>query len=98
LDFGLDGSMRARQVIERYRDFAARTHLVMGAFALGLIAAIIVLMIVSAVPSQAGFLAAEAKNLVTMAPTGDILLIATVAAVFLAVLVVKILDYRNPAK
>ncbi|WP_119269875.1 hypothetical protein [Taklimakanibacter deserti] len=90
--------MRARQVIERYRDFAARTHLVMGVFALGLIAAIIVLMIVSAVPSQAGFLAAEAKNLVTMAPTGDILLIATVAAVFLAVLVVKILDYRNPAK
>jgi|GEM_PF-6172726 len=90
--------MRARQVIKRYRDFAARTHLVMGVFALGLIAAIIVLMIVSAVPSQAGFLAAEAKNLVAMAPTGDILLIATVAVVFLTVLVVKVLDYRNPAK
>lgn len=90
--------MRARQVIERYRDFAARTHLVMGVFALGLIAAIIVLMIVSAVPSQAGFLAAEAKNLVTMAPAGDVLLVATVALVFLAVLIAKILDYRHPAK
>lgn len=90
--------MRARQVINRYRDFAARTHLLMGVFALGLIAAIIVLMIVSAVPSQAGFLAAEAKNLVAMAPSGDILLVATVALVFLAVLIAKVLDYRNPAK
>jgi hypothetical protein len=90
--------MRARQVMKRYRDFAARTHLLMGAFALGLIAAIIVLMIVSAVPSQAGFLAAEAKNLVSMAPTGDILLVATVVLVFVAVLVVKVLDYRNPAE
>jgi hypothetical protein len=90
--------MRARQVIKRYRDLAARTHLLMGAFALGLIAAIIVLMIVSAVPSQAGFLAAEAKNLVSMAPTGDILLVATVVLVFVAVLVVKVLDYRNPAE
>jgi hypothetical protein len=90
--------MRARQVIERYRDFAARTHLAMGVFALGLIAAIIVLMIVSAVPSQASFLVAEAKNLVTMAATGDILLVATAVLVFFAVLVVKILDYRNPAE
>jgi hypothetical protein len=90
--------MQGRQVIDRYRDFAARTHLAMGVFALGLIAAIIVLMIVSAVPSQASFLVAEAKNLVTMAPTGDILLVATVAIVFLAVLVVKILDYRNSAE
>jgi hypothetical protein len=89
--------MRGRQVIERYRDFAARTHLLMGVFALGLIAAIIVLMIDSAVPSQASFLVAEAKNLVTMVPTSDILLVATVPLVFLAVLVVKILDYRNPA-
>jgi hypothetical protein len=90
--------MRARQLIGRYRDFAARTHLAMGVFALGLIAAIIALMIVSAVPSQASFLVAEAKNLVTMAPTGDIVLIATVVFVFLAVLVVKILDRRNPAE
>lgn len=90
--------MRARQVMERYRDFAARTHLAMGVFALGLIAAIIVLMIISAVPSQAGFLAAEAKNLVAMAPTGDILLVATVALVFLAVVVAQILDYRNSTK
>lgn len=84
--------------MERYRDFAARTHLAMGVFALGLIAAIIVLMIISAVPSQAGFLAAEAKNLVAMAPTGDILLVATVALVFLAVVVAQILDYRNSTK
>jgi hypothetical protein len=83
--------------MECYRDFAARTHLAMGVFALGLIAAIIVLMIVSAVPSQAGFLVAEAKNLVTMAPTSDILLIAVVALAFLVVLVVKILDDRNAA-
>jgi hypothetical protein len=90
--------MRGRQVIERYRNFAARIHLIMGVFALGLIAAIIVLMIVSAVPSQAGFLAAEAKNLVTMAPTSDMLLVATAALVFLAVLVVKFLDHRNSAE
>ncbi|MGE0240485.1 MAG: hypothetical protein AB7F09_00475 [Parvibaculaceae bacterium] len=90
--------MRARQIINRYRDFAARTHLVMGAFAVGLIVAIIVLMIVSAVPSQASFLAAEAKNLVTMTPSGDTLLVATVALVFLAVLAVKILDHRNHAE
>jgi hypothetical protein len=90
--------MRARQLIERYRDFAARTHLAMGVFALGLIAAIIVLMIVSAVPSQAGFLVAEAKKLVAMAPTNDILLLATVALVFLAVLLAQILDYKNTAK
>lgn len=90
--------MRARQLIGRYRDFAARTHLAMGVFALGLIAAIVALMIVSAVPSRASFLVAEAKNLVTMAPTGDIVLIATVVFVFLAVLVVKILDHRNPAE
>jgi hypothetical protein len=90
--------MRARQIIGRYRDFAARTHLVMGAFALGLILAIIALMIVSAVPSQAGFLTAEARNLVTMAPTGDTFLVATVVVVFLAVLAIKILDHRNPAE
>jgi hypothetical protein len=95
LDLELDCGMRGRQVIKRYREFAARTHLLMGVFALGLIAAIIVLMIVSAVPSQAGFLAAEAKNLVTMAPTSDMLLVATAGLVFLAVLVIKILDYRN---
>lgn len=84
--------------MERYRDFAARTHLAMGVFALGLIAAIIILMIFSAVPSRAGFLVAEAKNLVTMAPTGDILLVATVVLVFLAVVLAQILDYRNSAK
>lgn len=84
--------------MERYRDFAARTHLAMGVFALGLIAAIVVLMIVSAVASQASFLVAEAKNLVTMAPTGDIFLVATVILVFLAVVVAQVLDYRDPAE
>jgi hypothetical protein len=95
---GSGGKMRARQVINRYRGLAARTHLAMGIFALGLVAAIIVLMIVSAVPSHAGFLAAEAKNLIAMAPTGDILLVATVGLVFLAVLAAKVLDHRNPAE
>jgi len=90
--------MRGRQLIERYRDFAARTHLAMGVFALGLIAAIMVLMTVSAVPSQAGFLVAEAKNLAAMAATDDIPLLATVALVFLAVVVAQILDYKHPAK
>jgi hypothetical protein len=84
--------MQAREIISRYRGFAARTHLAMAIFALGLIAAIIVLMIVSAVPSHAGFLAAEAKNLIAMAPTGDILLVATVAVVFLGVMAAKVLD------
>lgn len=90
--------MRVRQVMERYRDFAARTHLVMGLFALGLVAAILVLMIVSAIPSQASFLTAEAKNLVTLAPTSDTLLVAIVTLVFLAVLAAKLMDHRNPAK
>jgi hypothetical protein len=90
--------MRARQVIDRYRGFAARTHLAMGIFALGLVAAIIVLMIVSAVPSHAAFLAAEAKNVVAMAPSGDIVLVATVALVFLAVAAAQILDHRNSAE
>lgn len=90
--------MRARQIMNRYRDFAARTHLAMGLFALGLIAAIIVLMIVSAAPSQASFLTAEAKNLVTLTPSGDTLLVATVAVVFLGVFAVKFLDLRNPAE
>jgi len=90
--------MRARQLMERYREFAARTHLVMGVFALGLMAAIIALMIVSAVPSQAAFLVAEAQNFVTMAPKGDILLMATVALVFLAVAVAAVLDLRHKAE
>jgi hypothetical protein len=90
--------MRARQVINRYRGFAARTHLVMTAFALGLIAAIIILMIVSAVPSRASFLVAEARNLAGVEPSGDMLLVATVAVVFFAVLVVKILDRKSHAK
>ena len=90
--------MRAKQIIDRYRDFAARTHLMMGAFALVLIFAIIVLMIITALPSQASFLTAEARNVVTMAPTGDTLLVVTVALVFLAVLMIKILDHRNRAK
>ncbi|HTN98444.1 MAG TPA: hypothetical protein VL101_15835 [Nordella sp.] len=90
--------MRARQVMNRYRDFAARTHLAMGLFALGLIAAIIVLMIVSAAPSQASFLTAEAKNLVSLTPSGDTLLVATVAVVFLLVCAAKILDHQSPAK
>lgn len=90
--------MRARQIIDRYRDFAARTHLAMGLFAFGLLVAIIVLMIVSAVPSHANFLIAEAKNLVTLEPTGDTLLVATVALVFVLVLAAKFLDYRNSAE
>jgi hypothetical protein len=68
-------NMRARQVINRYRDFAARTHIMMAAFAIGLVVAIIVLMIVSAVPSRASFLVAEAKNLVGVTSSGDILLV-----------------------
>ena len=90
--------MRAKHIIDRYRDLAARTHLVMGVFALGLIVAIIVLMVVSAVPSQASFLAAEAKNHISMAPTGDTVLVVTVALLFLAVLAIKILDLRNRAE
>jgi uncharacterized membrane protein YedE/YeeE len=90
--------MRARQVIERYRDFAARTHLAMGIFALGLVAAIIVLMIVSAIPSKASFLAGEAKNLVTLTPSGDHALVVVVILAFLAVIAAKILDHRNTAK
>jgi len=90
--------MRVRQIMERYRDFAARTHFAMGLFAFGLVAAIIVLMIVSAVPSQAGFLAAEAKNLVTLVPSSDTLLVATVALVFLAILAVKLLEHRNTTR
>jgi len=90
--------MRAKQIIDRYREFAARTHLAMGVFALGLVAAIIILMVVSAVPSQASFLAAEAKNLVTMEPTSDKLLVSVVAVVFLAVLAAKILDHINATK
>ena len=90
--------MRARQVINRYRDFAARTHLVMAAFALGLIAAIIVLMIVSAVPSHASFLVAEAKNLIGGTASGDTLLVATVVLVFFAVLVAKLLDRKATTK
>ncbi len=84
--------------MDRYRDFAARTHFAMGLFAFGLVAAIIVLMIVSAVPSQASFLAAEAKNLVTLAPTGDTLLVVTVAMVFLAVLALKLVEHRHTKK
>ena len=90
--------MRARQIIGRYREFAARTHLAMAALALGLVAAIVVLMLISAVPSQASFLAAEAKNLITMTPTSDLLLVSVVALVFLAVLAAKILDHKNTAK
>ena len=70
----------------------------MGLFAFGLVAAIIVLMIVSAVPSQAGFLAAEAKNLVTLVPSSDTLLVATVALVFLAILAAKLLEHRNTTR
>ena len=90
--------MRAKQIIDRYREFAARTHFAMGLFALGLVAAIIILMVVSAVPSQASFLAAEAKNLVTMEPTSDKLLVSVVAVVFLAVLAAKVLDHMNAAE
>jgi choline-glycine betaine transporter len=90
--------MRAKQIIDRYREFAARTNLFMGAFALALIVAIIVLMIVSAVPSQASVLTAEAKNLVTMSPTSDTLLVATVALVFLAVLAIEFIGHRNRAE
>ncbi|MBK1867395.1 hypothetical protein [Taklimakanibacter albus] len=87
--------MRVRQIMERYRDFAARTHLVMGLFALGLIAAILTLMIVSALPSQASFLTAEAKNLVTLAPTSDTLLVVIVSLVFLAVFAAKLFEHQS---
>ncbi len=90
--------MRASHLIDRYRDFAARTHAAMGAFALCLIAAIIALMIVSAVPSRADFLAAEAKNIVTITPTSDHVLLSVVALVFLAVIAAKIIDHRNAAR
>lgn len=90
--------MRVRHVIDRYREFAARTHLAMAVFALGLVAAIIVLMIVSAVPSKASFLVGEAKNLVSMTPSGDHVLVAVVILVFFAVLAAKILDHIRTAK
>ena len=47
---------------------------------------------------QASFLAAEAKNLVTMEPTSDKLLVSVVAVVFLAVFAAKILDHINATK
>ena len=90
--------MRARQIIGRYRDFAARTHLAMGMLALGLVAAIITLMIVSAVPSKASFLMGEAKNQVTMTLSSDHGLVAVVALVFLAVLAVKVFDHIKTTK
>ena len=58
--------MRAKHIIDHYRDLAARTHLVMGVFALGLIVAIIVLMIVSAVPSPHMSSVAEVLNTISM--------------------------------
>ena len=90
--------MRARQIIDRYRDFAARTHLAMGMLALALIAAIITLMIVSAVPSKASFLMGEAKNQVTMTLSSDHALVAVVVLVFLAVLAVKVFDHIKTTK
>jgi hypothetical protein len=90
--------MRAKQIIDRYREFAARTHLAMAVLALGLVAAIIILMVVSAVSSQASFLVAESKNLVTMEPTSDKLLVSVAAVVFLAVLAAKFLDHLNATK
>ena len=90
--------MRARQIIGRYRDFAARTHLAMGMLALALIAAIITLMIVSAVPSKASFLMGEAKNQVTMTLSSDHALVAVVVLVFLAVLAVKVFDHIKTTK
>jgi len=90
--------MRARQIIGRYRDFAARTHLAMGMLALGLVVAIITLMIVSAVPSNASFLVGEAKNQVTMTLSSDQGLVAVVALVFLAVLAVKVFDHIKTTK
>jgi hypothetical protein len=90
--------MRARQIIGRYRDFAARTHLAMGILALGLVAAIITLMIVSAVPSKASFLVGEAKNQVTMTLSSDHALVVVVALVFLAVLAVKVFDHIKTTK
>ena len=90
--------MRVRHVIDRYREFAARTHLAMAVFALGLVAAIIALMIVSAVPSKASFLVGEAKNLVSMTPSGDHVLVAVAILVFFAVLAAKIFDHIRTAK
>ena len=90
--------MRAKQIIDRYRYFAARTHLAMGMLALALVAAIITLMIVSAVPSKASFLVGEAKNQVTMTWSSDHALVAVVAVVFLAVLAVKVFDHIKTTK
>jgi hypothetical protein len=50
--------MRIGRVIERYRRFAGRGHMLMGLLAIALVTAIIVLMIVSAIPSEASRLLA----------------------------------------
>jgi len=70
----------------------------MGMLALALVAAIITLMIASAVPSKASFLVGEAKNQVTMTLSSDHGLVAVVALVFLAVLAVKVFDHIKTTK
>ena len=73
--------MRFGKIIERYRRFVSRGHVFMGLMAIALVTAIIVLMIVSAIPSQASFLLAESGNLATMGSGDDVWLII-IAAIF----------------
>jgi hypothetical protein len=73
--------MRIGKIIERYRRFALRGHVLMGLLAVALVTAIIVLMIVSAIPSEASFLLAESGNLATMG-SGDDLWLIVIAAIF----------------
>jgi hypothetical protein len=75
--------MRIGKIIERYRRFALRGHVFMGLLALALVTAIIVLMIVSAIPSEASFLLAESGNLATIGSAGDLWLIV-IAGIFFA--------------
>jgi hypothetical protein len=74
--------MRIGKVIERYRRFALRGHVFMGLLAMALVAAIIVLMIVSAIPSEASFLLAESGNLARLGSGDDIWLIALAVILF----------------
>lgn len=75
--------MRIGKIIERYRRFVSRGHVFMGLLAVALVTAIIVLMIVSAIPSQASFLLAESRNLATVG-TGEDLWLILIACLFFA--------------
>lgn len=73
--------MRIGKLLERYRRFVSRGHIFMSLMALALVAAIIVLMIVSAIPSHASFLLAESGNFATTGSGEDFWLLA-IAAIF----------------